>query len=157
MEKRKDITKNPDDSGRDIASISREKIIQLEQAISEQLPPVDLDPLTFHHFAPGVYLRELRIPAGVVLTGKIHRFETMNILAAGTIRVTTDDGVKELTAPAIFNSAPGVKKAGFAVTDVVFLNIHPTDNTDLDEIEEEFIAPSFEALESEDKLCLGQR
>lgn len=135
--------------------VAREKIMQLEAAIRDQLEQVELE--TEHHFAPGVYVRELRIPAGVVLTGKIHRFETMNILAAGTIRVTTDDGVKEITAPAIFNSAPGTKKAGFAVTDVVFLNVHPTEETDVDVIENHFIAPSFEALAEEKRKCLGQQ
>ena len=136
---------------------SRDEINRLECAMLD-LPPeqlVDLKDATLHHFAPGVYVRELRIPAGVVLTGKIHRHEIMNILVSGTIRVTTDDGIEELTGPMIFNSAPGSKKAGFALTDVVWLNVHPTDSQDLEEIESEFIAPSFEALEQEKTACLG--
>lgn len=137
------------------APVTRDQVLQLEDAIRAQLPPVELEHID--HFAPGIYCRELRIPAGVVLTGKIHRFETMNILAKGTIRVTTDEGVKELTAPAIFNSPPEAKKAGYAVTDVVFLNIHPTEETDVDVIEHKFIAPSFEALEKEKVECLGQQ
>jgi hypothetical protein len=91
------------------------------------------------------------------LTGKIHRYEVQNILVSGTIRVTTDEGVKELTGPMIFNSAAGTKKAGYAVTDVIWLNVHPTDSTDLEEIETHFIVPSIEALEQEQKLCLGEQ
>ena len=131
--------------------VEREKIMQLERAISELPNQLDLDALTSHHFAPGIYVRELFIPAGTVLTGKIHRHETMNILVSGTIRVTTDDGVVELTGLKIYNSQPGMKKAALAVTDTIWLNIHPTEETDLGKIEEEFIAPSFEALENETK------
>lgn len=136
--------------------ISRDQITRLEQAIRDDLEPVDLDQHTSHHFAPGIYVRELFIPAGTVLTGKIHRFELMNILVSGTIRVTTDDGVKTLTGPKIFNSAAGTQKAGYAVTDTVWLNVHPTQLTDLEEIEKHFIAPDYEALEQEQRLCLGE-
>ena len=128
--------------------VSREQVMELEAAIKE-LPQVELD--TKHHFSPGIYVRELFIPAGVVLTGKIHRHELMNILVSGTIRVTTDDGVKDLTGPKIYNSAPGMKKAAVAITDTIWLNIHPTEETDLEKIEMEFIAPSFEALEHNTK------
>lgn len=131
--------------------VSREKIMQLERAISELPNQLDLNDLTKHHFAPGIYVRELFIPAGTVLTGKIHRHEIMNILVSGTIRVTTDDGVKELTGMKIYNSQPGTKKAAVAVTDTIWLNVHPTKETDLVKIEEEFIAPSFEALENSTK------
>lgn len=124
----------------------------LEEAI-KQLPQVDLTSFTTHHFAPGVYVRELFIPAGTVLTGAIHRFEVMNILVSGSIRVTTDEGVQTLTGPMVFNSKAGSKKAGYAITDVVFLNVHPTNLTDVDEIEKEVIAPSFEALEN--LICHG--
>lgn len=133
------------------------KIMELETAIEEQLDPVDLSGYTKHHFAPGIYTRELFIPAGTVLTGMIHRYEVQNILISGTIRVTTDDGVVELTGPMIYNSAPGTKKAGYAVTDVIWLNVHPTESTDLKEIESHFIVPSVEALEQEKKLWLGQQ
>lgn len=141
-----------------IAPYTAEDVMRLEQvmlAMPEECH-VDLEVHTSHHFAPGVYCRHLFIPAGTVLTGKIHRHETMNILISGTIRVTTDLGVEELTGPLIFNSAAGSKKAGLALTDVHWVNIHPTESTDLDAIEQEFIAPSFEALEQEQKKCLGQ-
>lgn len=126
--------------------------MRLENVIKD-MPQLEFE--TKHHFAPGIYTRELFIPAGTVLTGKIHRHEIMNVLVSGTIRVTTDDGIETLTGPMIFNSQAGTKKAGYTETDVIWLNIHPTELTDLEEIEREFIAPSFEALEQEQKLCLG--
>jgi len=127
-------------------AVPREKVMELERAIKDLPDQIDLESYTKHHFAPGIYVRELFIPAGTVLTGKIHRHELMNILISGTIRVTTDDGIKELTGPKIYNSAAGMKKAAIAITDTIWLNIHPTTETDLEKIEEAFIAPSFKAL-----------
>lgn len=102
---------------------------------------VDMDDMTFHHFADGVYGRELRIPARAILTGKKHRHSTLNILAAGEITVSTDKGMQRLRAPAIFTSPANCKKAGYAHTDVVWINVHPSEETDLAKLEAEFIVP----------------
>jgi len=123
-----------------------DKIFQLEQAINEQCEVIDFEPLTQHHFADGVYLRELFVPAGVVAVGKIHRTKHMTIIASGTCRITTDDGVKEITGPGVFICEAGMKKAVYAVTDVTIMNAHPTELTDLEKIEKVFIAPSIKAL-----------
>lgn len=115
-----------------------DQLRRLETQIAT-LPPVDA-PVT-HHFAHGVYGRELFIPAGSVLTGKMHRYATLNVLVMGEITVTTPEGVKRIKAPAIFTSPPMTKKVGFAHTDVVWLNVHPTHLQDVDAIEQKFIAP----------------
>ena len=134
---------------------TRDDILRLEEAIKQLPDQLDGDLLTKHHFAPGVYVRELLIPAGTVLTGKIHRHEIMNVLVSGEISVTTDNGIEVLEGPMIFNSKAGTKKAAYAITDVLWLNVHPTELTELEEIEREFIAPSFDALEQEERACLG--
>ncbi len=99
----------------------------------------------------------MRIPAGTVLTGKVHRFATLNVLVKGEITVTTPTGMQRLVAPAIFTSPPGCKKAGFAHTDVVWLNVHPTKLRDIEAIEEKFIEPESPALTVGDIPCLGEQ
>lgn len=126
---------------------SYDQIRELERRILRDCAPVECE--VAHHFADQVYGREMRIPAGTVLTGKIHRHATLNILAQGTIRVTTADGsVRELTAPAVFVSPPGCKKVGLALTDVVWINAHPniTNTQDLDAIEAAMIEPEAPLL-----------
>jgi hypothetical protein len=140
---------------REITPYTKEQILRLEDALFKLPNQLDFEQYTEHFFAPGIYVRQLTIPAGTVLTGKIHRYEIMNILVSGTIKVTTDDGVEEVSGPLIFNSKAGSKKAGFALTDVVWLNVHPTELTDLEEIERHFIAPSFETLEQEQRKQIG--
>lgn len=134
---------------------SYQKIRELEAEIAK-LPPADLSET--HHFAHGIYGRELFIPAGTVLTGKIHRDSTLNILLQGRIRVTSEDGtVREMNAPSVFVSPPGCKKVGFAITDTRWLNVHPTKLTDLAAIEAKFIVSEEPLLEhGGSSLCLGQ-
>ncbi len=97
-------------------------------------------PIT-HHWADGVYGREMFIPAGTVLTGKMHRFATLNVLLEGEITVSTPHGMQRLTAPAIFTGTPGDKKVGYAHTDTRWLNVHPTKLKDVAAIESKFIEP----------------
>lgn len=126
----------------------RHKMAALEQAIVENFPLVQLEER--HYFAHGTYTRELHIPKGTVLTGKIHRHSCINIISQGKIAVVTDEGKKEISAPYTFVSGPGVKKAGFALEDTVWLNVHPWDGEEnLSAIEASVIVPSYEALDKE--------
>jgi hypothetical protein len=95
-----------------------------------------------HYFSQGVYAREITIPAGTLLTGKIHKFEQLNILSAGEISVLTEDGIKRVEAPFTVVSPPGTKRIAFAHTDCVWTTIHGTQETDLEKIENHFIAES---------------
>lgn len=130
---------------------TREDIQRIQALMLASDSVIDLSENTFHHFAEGVYGRELRIPAGVALIGKIHKHSTLNVLAAGEIAVSTPDGPKVLTAPAIFVSPAGCKKIGFAITDCVFLNVHASHETDLDKLEAELIEPEELALTGDTK------
>ena len=127
-----------------VSLTNRQKILMIEDAI-RNVEQIDLK--VVHHFAPGVYARELHVPKGVMLTGKIHRTEHLNILSKGKITVFTEDGgTKTLTAPCTLVSTPGTKRVGYAHEDTVWICIHPTDETDLEKLEADLIAPSYEAL-----------
>ena len=131
----------------------RDSISRLETSMAE-LPQADIP--VIHHFAHGIYGREMRAAAGTVIVGKIHKTHHLNILAQGRIAVVSETGGHvEMQAPAVFVSPPGTKRAIWAISDCVFINVHGTHETDLEKIEEEFIAPDFMALESEDIECLG--
>ena len=134
----------------------QQKMKSLEQAIISELEPVELEYV--HHFAHGTYTREMRVPAGTVVTGKIHRHSCLNVLLKGKILVVTDEDNYELEAPHVFVSGPGVKKAAYVLEDVVWLNVHPWDGeSDLDQIEDQVIIPSYEALEQEAKQMIGDK
>lgn len=115
------------------------------QAVMLQMPQVELP--TAHHFADGVYVREMHCPAGATIVGKVHKRPHFFILAAGEMTVTGDGSdARLITAPAIISSGPGVKRVGYAHTACVCMNVHRTDSVDLDDIELELIEPDKTAL-----------
>lgn len=109
----------------------RQRVERLE-AILEQAPQAECP--VRHYFAPGVYLREMTIPAGTIATGAVHKTEHLSILSAGHCFLTTDDGVAELKAPHTGLSKAGAKRAIYAITDCVLTTVHPTEETDLDKL-----------------------
>ena len=121
----------------------RNKVNQLEQIV-EQLPQVKCPVRNI--FAPNVYAREMTIPSGVVLTGAVHKTCHLSILSKGQVKVVSDEGVIELTAPATLISQPGAKRAIFAVSEAVWTTIHATTETDVDKLVEELTESTADEL-----------
>lgn len=132
-----------------------EKVDALESVL-RNMEPADI-PVT-NYFSKGVYAREIFIPKGTTLTGKIHKYENLNIMSKGDISVMLEDGtVKRVQAPFTIVSPPGTRRAAYAHEDTVWTTIHGTECTDVDEIEREFIAqtPSEYVLFCESLLKIG--
>jgi hypothetical protein len=84
----------------------------------------------------------LHIPAGTVLTGKPHRFRTLNILLKGRINVAaSNEPSRIMSAPAIFVAEAGSRRAGLTLEDTIWINVHGTEETDVEKIEAEQIIP----------------
>jgi hypothetical protein len=128
------------------------EILQIEQEILK-MPQVDL-PL-MHYLIPGVYVRRMSIPAGTILTGKIHNFESIAILAEGTLRIADNEHAHRISAPHVLVDKPGIKRLGFAETDVTFLTVHSIKNQSIADIENELVSNSFEEFETQLQL-LGE-
>jgi hypothetical protein len=132
-----------------------EQIMALEARIKEY-PQHEFQ--TRHYFADGIYVREILIPAGVMLTGKIHKTAHVNIVSQGELLVWTEQGMKRIRAPYTFVSQPGTKRVGWAVSDTIWSTIHPNlDSTqDLAELERQLIwTPEEYLLEREKILALS--
>ncbi len=115
----------------------REKTFAAE-VIMKTMPDATHLTKLFHYFAPGIYARELHIPAGMTLTGKIHKYAQLNILSKGKISVLTEDGIKEVEAPFTVVSPAGTKRIAYAHTDCVWTTILNTNETDVNIIEKHF-------------------
>lgn len=101
---------------------------------------------TNHHFADGMYARELFRPAGTLIVGKVHRREHFYLILSGEVTVAGNGTRERITGPRIIVSAPGTKRAVYAHTDALCLTIHRTQLTDLDAIEQELTEPDETAL-----------
>lgn len=134
----------------------RAKVFAFERML-KQLPQVEL--AVTHHFVPGVYIRELFMPKGAVLVGKIHKYKQFHWLMKGELKVNIGDKIEHLIAPCIMISEPGAKRVAYALEDTVWLMVHGTNETDVDKIENHFIAKSeqewLEFCKSEPQLPLA--
>lgn len=110
-----------------------------------------------HTFTPGIYTREIFLPAGSVLTGKIHRHEHPNFLMAGVVDVFTENGgLERLEAPMWCVSPSGTKRAIHVIEDSIWVTIHanPSNTEDLKELENMVIVRDYNELPKESE-CLG--
>ncbi len=123
----------------------RRKLERLDEVLL-QSPQVEM-PVT-HHFSRGVYGRELFIPKGTVLTGRIHKYSQINVLLKGDISVLTEDGIRRLRSPVVFESPAGAKRAGYAHEDTVWLTICGTHNTDTNTLEDELTTRTYAEYEA---------
>jgi len=140
-------------NGSPVASITmRQKIERMEVEILAR-PQVEVVPI--HYFSDGVYAREITIPQFCLLTGKIHKYENLNILSKGDISVMTENGMRRVQAPFTIVSPPGTKRIAFAHEECVWTTILRTDLTDPDEIEDHFTAASDQEYLEFKQLLLG--
>lgn len=95
-----------------------------------------------HVFAPGIYMRQGKIAKGTFLIGHRHKTQHINVVFCGRVTVMTDEAMFEVTGPATFVAEAGTRKVIYAHEDAVMANIHPTTETDLTKIEEQFIMKS---------------
>ena len=93
-----------------------------------------------HYFAPGLYAREITIPAGIVLIGAVHRMQNIAVLSAGRLRLVVDGGSIEITAPHTVVIAAGAKNAAVALETAVWTNFlpNPDNETDADKLAERY-------------------
>ncbi len=126
--------------------IAKAEVIMKESGAELEIPHVD-------RFSKGVYSREITITKGTFLIGKIHKFENLNILSKGKLSIISIDGCHTVEAPHTVVSSPGVKRFAYAHEDSVWTTIHGTDETDVDKIEEIFIAKDYsEVIEHKPKI-----
>jgi hypothetical protein len=114
------------------------------------------DPELTHIFVPGLYCREIFMPAGDIITSKVHKTEHVFIISKGKCSVSTKDGNEILEAPHTGITYPGTKRALYIIEDTIWTTMHPTELTDIDEIEAEIISQTYDEylLYKEEQLLL---
>lgn len=129
------------------AKVTNRHLIALEEALKAHPEMEENECPVKHYFTPGMYCREIFMPADTVVVGKMHKTEHINIISAGKAWVVTEDDQKfYVEAPYSFVSHPGCKKALYIIEDMVWTTCHATNETDLDKLEEQMIEPDNNVL-----------
>ncbi len=135
----------------------RKNIMTLESKMRQHPDVIIGDSPQFplkHTFSDGCYVREIFIPKGSLIVGKIHKHSHPNFLMKGDVSVLTEEGPKRLKAPLSMISPAGTKRVVYAHEDTVWITIHVTNKKNLKKIENEIIAKTYSELPNEKKELL---
>jgi hypothetical protein len=97
-----------------------------------------------HSFAPGIYLREIKMFKGTVLIGYQHKTEHFNVVLSGRASVYMDGKVHQIVAPCYFKSDCGVQKVLHIHEDMIWFTIHanPSNETCLEKLFDSIVVPN---------------
>jgi hypothetical protein len=82
----------------------------------------------------------------VLIVGAVHKKEHFYFVVSGTVAITSDDGVQEITGPHLFLSKPGTKRAVYAVTDALCMTFHALEAKTVEDAEAELVVPEPNSL-----------
>ncbi len=135
----------------DLSALSaRAKIMEIQRQC-QALPDehrMDESPPLKNWLAPGVYCREIHLPADSLVVGRIHRHDHMNIISQGSVTVYTEFGEEQLTAPASFISKAGTKRVVWTHEAAIWTTIHPNpdDEQVIEVLENRYTAAEYAEL-----------
>lgn len=128
------------------SAFTESDVMKLEAAFLD-MPQADC-PIT-HRFADGIYIREVRMPAGSYIIGHHHKTDHLNIMLTGHLTILNEDGTKtDLHAPQTF-IAPAGRKIAYIHEDVIWQNVFATNERDVETLEAMFLDKSEAWLEAQ--------
>lgn len=127
-------------SGLSTSAKDNQLINGLERELVDRFPPVECP--VVNTFTPGLYSRKTTMPAGSIVTSKIHKTEHQFVVLAGRCKVYTEEaGVVEYKAGDSGITKPGTRRVLVMLETTTWMTFHPTDETDIGVIEEQIIEP----------------
>jgi len=125
----------------------------LEQKIMD-LPPAECP--VVHRFTPGLYIREILMRKGTLITSKIHLTEHPYVISAGMVDVFIEGvGWKRYAAPYTGITKPYTRRILYIHEDTIWTTFHATEETDLAKLEEQLILRRDDHLKTMPTLELG--
>lgn len=130
----------------------RGKILEFEQIMASR-PDARFGnqpdcPLT-HRFAGNLYIREILIPKGTLISGRIHRHEHPIFIVKGDVSFVEESlGSRRLKAYFSGVSPAGTKRLVYTHADTVIVTVHEVgEERDLEKIEDMLTAWTYDSYE----------
>ena len=130
--------------GDDVDKLNVYQRIEKIESVLKQYDQVEI-PVT-HLFSGDVYIRQIMIPKGTLLTSRYHKFDQVDIMLTGEMSIVSNDGIVKIKAPFVGYSKPGMKRIGYAHEDVLWMDVHPTKETDIAKIEAELFTDDYREI-----------
>ena len=137
-----------------ITETPRETIVEIEHQIAAQPNAKfgdDCFPLD-HFFGDGLYIRKIFMPAGFILTSKIHKKDHPYFILEGEVEVLDQNKYIRIKAPYFGITKAGTKRVILTHKNTVWYTVHATSEKDLEKIEDEIIAKTFAEISQKEPL-----
>jgi len=116
--------------------VIKDSVWKLQSAVL-QMPQSEIT--TNHFWSNGMYIREMIMPKGMLVIGKVHKQDHFIVLTQGSVQVSDEHGSRTIMQGDVVKAYKGTKRALLALEDSRWLNIHRAENTDLEQLEEELV------------------
>ena len=97
-----------------------------------------------HEFTKGIYIRKMFIPKGLFIITAIHLTEHPYFIMQGEVSVSLNGEITRLKAPYQGITKPGTQRGLITHEDTLWITVHATDKTDVEEITKDVVVDSFE-------------
>jgi hypothetical protein len=115
---------------------TRDEVIDVVENIIANQPQVEC-PVT-HRFTPNMYIREVFVPAGTILTSEIHKEEHPHVLSLGKITMWDGEGGQiSVSAPYCGITKANARRVVLVHEDCIFTTFHVTNATNVEDAEKD--------------------
>jgi len=97
-----------------------------------------------HTFSDGLYIREIFMPKGQLITTGIHKQEHAYFVQKGKVRVLTENGMQHIQAPYNGITKPGTKRVIYTEEDTIWITVHATRKKTVKTVLKQIIAKDFD-------------
>jgi len=87
-----------------------------------------------HSFADGLYIRKMFLPKDTVFVTKVHKTKHPYFIMVGDVTVYNDNQITHIKAPYSGITERGTRRALRTHEDTIWITIHVTEKTDIEEI-----------------------
>ena len=127
---------------------NRDEVIDVVENIIAQQPQVEC-PVT-HRFTPNMYIREVFVPSGTILTSEIHKEEHPHVLSKGTITMWDGEGGQVMvSAPYCGITKANARRVVLVHEDCIFTTFHVTKATNVEDAEKDIFVDYENVLMNE--------
>lgn len=100
-----------------------------------------------HSFTDGMYIRKMFIPKDLIITTFVHKFEHPYFIMYGDVSVFADGELWRIKAPYAGITKPGTQRALRTHQDTLWITVHKTDKTTVEEAVREVACETMEEYE----------
>ena len=124
-------------------------ILEIQDWMVENIPQEKRE--VDHYFSDGTYTRSAKIAGGRFIIGKRHAKGHVTMLLYGDATIITEQGQERVKGPRIWIDEPGIKRAIYTHAESLFVTVHATSATNVEDAEKDLIVNENLQLTWEDK------